>query len=81
MYSEHYTLLNHTVLETRQTTLTACFFEGNFPMILSMTALVTGSLLWKFAGGSTSVGFAGGPGAGVGAGPVTVGRGSGATRG
>jgi len=50
-------------------------------MILSITALVTGSLLWKFAGGSTSAGFAGGPGAGVGAGPVTVGSVSGATRG
>jgi hypothetical protein len=62
------------------TTLTACFFVGSFPMILSITALVTGSLLWKFAVGSTSVGFAGGPGVGVGAGPVTVGRGSGATR-
>jgi hypothetical protein len=48
-------------------------------MILSITALVTGSLLWKFAGGSISAGFAGGPGAG--AGPVTVGSDSGATRG
>lgn len=62
-------------------TLTACFLVGSFPMILSITALVTGSLLWKFAGGSTSAGFTGGPGAGVGAGPVTVGSGSGATRG
>jgi hypothetical protein len=71
----------YTALTIYHATLTACFFVGSFPMILSMTALVTGSLLWKFAAGSTSVGFAGGPGVGVGEGPVTVGRGSGATRG
>lgn len=80
---ENYTLLSlqfDSVPGICCTTLTACFFVGSFPMILSMTALVTGSLLWKFAAGSTSVGFVGGPGVGVGAGPVTVGRDSGATR-
>jgi hypothetical protein len=74
-------IFHFTVLETDIATLTACFFVGNFPMILSMTALVTGSLLWKFADGSTSAGFAGGPGVGAGTGPVTAGKGSGATRG
>jgi hypothetical protein len=77
----HLEMFHFGMLETKKATLTACFFVGNFPMILSMTALVTGSLLWKFAAGSTSVGFAGGPGVGAGAGPVTAGRGSGATSG